>query len=68
MELPERTNEVTRLYAEQCVELAKEMGLRSVDLWSKMQETEGWQRKFLRFVMIESFNKFLVCLAEMILI
>ncbi|XP_050257081.1 GDSL esterase/lipase At5g62930 [Quercus robur] len=47
VELPERTNEVTRLYAEQCIELAKEMGLRSVDLWSKMQETEGWQRKFL---------------------
>lgn len=68
MELPERTNEVTRLYAEQCVELAKEMGLCSVDLWSKMQETEGWQRKFLRFVMIESFNKFLICSAEMIFI
>ncbi|KAG2678876.1 hypothetical protein I3760_11G024500 [Carya illinoinensis] len=46
-ELPERTNEVTRLYAEQCIELAKEMGLCSVDLWSKMQEREGWQKKFL---------------------
>lgn len=50
-ELPERTNEVTRLYAEQCIELAKEMGLCSVDLWSKMQEREGWQKKFLRFVL-----------------
>ncbi|PON35186.1 Lipase [Parasponia andersonii] len=47
-ELPERTNEVTGLYAKQCIELAKEMGLRSIDLWSKMQETQGWQKKFLR--------------------
>ena len=50
-ELPERTNEVTGIYAKQSVELAKEMGLPSIDLWSKMQETEGWQKKFLRFVM-----------------
>ena len=47
--LPERTNEVTGTYAKQCIELAKEMNLRSIDLWSKMQETEGWQKKFLRF-------------------
>lgn len=47
--LPERTNEVTALYAKECVELAKEMGIHSIDLWSKMQETEGWQKKFLRF-------------------
>ncbi|CAK9137590.1 unnamed protein product [Ilex paraguariensis] len=48
MELPERTNEVTGEYAKQCVELAKELGLPSINLWSKMQETEGWQTKFLR--------------------
>ncbi|CAN1347741.1 GDSL esterase/lipase At5g62930 [Linum perenne] len=30
-----------------CVELAKELGVLSVNLWSKMQETEGWQKKFL---------------------
>ncbi|XP_022149345.1 GDSL esterase/lipase At5g62930 isoform X2 [Momordica charantia] len=47
-ELPERTNEVTGLYATQCLELAKEMGLLAIDLWSKLQETEGWQKKFLR--------------------
>ncbi|XP_055829496.1 GDSL esterase/lipase At5g62930 isoform X2 [Solanum dulcamara] len=47
MQLPERTNEVSGEYAKQCVELAKELGLPSVNLWSKMQETEGWQRKFL---------------------
>lgn len=47
MQLPERTNEVAGEYAKQCVELARELGLPSVNLWSKMQETEGWQRKFL---------------------
>ncbi|XP_022922525.1 GDSL esterase/lipase At5g62930 [Cucurbita moschata] len=47
-ELPERSNEVTGLYAKQCLELAKEMGLLAIDLWSKLQETEGWQKKFLR--------------------
>ncbi|KAF8408252.1 hypothetical protein HHK36_007400 [Tetracentron sinense] len=47
MELPERTNEMTGVYAKQCVELAKELGLPFIDLWSKMQETEGWQKQFL---------------------
>lgn len=47
VKLPERTNEVTGVYAKQCVELAKELGLPSINLWSKMQETEGWQKKFL---------------------
>ena len=64
MELPERTNEVTELYAKQCIALAKEMGLRSIDLWSKMQETEGWQKKFLRFVIIEAFRSSLFVLPE----
>ncbi|KAL6997146.1 hypothetical protein U1Q18_007270 [Sarracenia purpurea var. burkii] len=47
MEVPERTNEVTGGYAKQCVELAKELGLPSINLWSKMQETEDWRKKFL---------------------
>ncbi|KAG5536914.1 hypothetical protein RHGRI_024373 [Rhododendron griersonianum] len=47
MKLPERTNEATGVYVKQCVELAKELGLPSINLWSKMQETEGWQKKFL---------------------
>lgn len=47
MKLPERTNEVTGLYAKQCIELAEELGLPSINLWSKMQETDGWQKKFL---------------------
>ncbi|XP_026379471.1 GDSL esterase/lipase At5g62930-like isoform X1 [Papaver somniferum] len=46
-ELSERTNEVTGVYAKQCIELAKELGVYSINLWSKMQETEGWQKKFL---------------------
>lgn len=51
-ELPERTNEVTGSYAKGCIEVAQELGVRSVDLWSKMQETEGWQKKYLRFVLL----------------
>ncbi|KAK1427646.1 hypothetical protein QVD17_16337 [Tagetes erecta] len=47
MKLPERTNEVTGTYAKECVEIAKELGVHSVNLWSKMQETQGWQKKFL---------------------
>ncbi|KAL1333959.1 hypothetical protein HN51_062823 [Arachis hypogaea] len=47
MKFPERTNEVTGQYASACVETAKEIGVFSVDLWSKMQETDGWQKKFL---------------------
>ncbi|CAH1419179.1 unnamed protein product [Lactuca virosa] len=47
MKIPERTNEVTRTYANGCVEVAKELGVASVNIWSKMQETQGWQKKFL---------------------
>lgn len=50
--LPDRTNEVTGTYADQCVALANELDLPSINLWSKMQETQGWQKKFLRFVNI----------------
>lgn len=48
MKLPERTNEVTGFYAKQCIELAKELGIPYINLWSKMQETDGWQKKFLK--------------------
>ncbi|XAR50189.1 hypothetical protein NMG60_11004445 [Bertholletia excelsa] len=41
---PERTNEVTGDYAKHCVELAKELGIPSINLWSKMQEIVGWQK------------------------
>ncbi|KAL8457816.1 hypothetical protein ACS0TY_035623 [Phlomoides rotata] len=45
--VPDRTSEEAGIYAEQCVSVAKELGLPSINLWSKMQETDGWQRKFL---------------------
>ncbi|XP_020199868.1 GDSL esterase/lipase At5g62930 [Aegilops tauschii subsp. strangulata] len=45
--LPERTNEMAGVYAGQCIELAKEMDVQCVDLWSKMQATEGWQKLYL---------------------
>ncbi|WOK92928.1 GDSL esterase/lipase [Canna indica] len=47
MKLPERTNENTGAYAGQCIELAKELHIPCVDLWSKMQKTTGWQQEFL---------------------
>ncbi|XP_043707832.1 GDSL esterase/lipase At5g62930 [Telopea speciosissima] len=48
VKVSERTNEMAGVYAKQCVELARELGLPSIDLWSKMQETEEWGKKFLR--------------------
>lgn len=48
MEKPERTNEITGVYANQCVELAKELEIPCINLWSQMQESSGWQKKFLR--------------------
>ena len=50
MEMPERTNEITGVYANQCVELAKELQIPYINLWSLMQEFPGWQKKFLRLV------------------
>ncbi|XP_078428362.1 GDSL esterase/lipase At5g62930-like [Wolffia australiana] len=48
MELPERTNKVTGLYAKECVSLASILRVPCVDIWSQMQFTDGWQEKFLR--------------------
>ncbi|XWS50949.1 hypothetical protein CRYUN_Cryun12cG0135000 [Craigia yunnanensis] len=47
MTLPERTNEMAGVYVRGCLELAGELGLRSINLRSKMQETDGWQKKYL---------------------
>ncbi|KAK1269961.1 GDSL esterase/lipase [Acorus gramineus] len=47
VKIPERTNEVAGIYAKKCVEVAQELGLQHVDLWSRMQETSGWQKKYL---------------------
>lgn len=52
-ELAERTNETAGIYANKCIELAKKLDIPCVNLWSKMQETEGWH-KFLRFVTSEA--------------
>ncbi|KAJ3670720.1 hypothetical protein LUZ60_008146 [Juncus effusus] len=46
--LPERTNEMAGTYASVCLELAKEMIVPCIDTWSIMQETQGWQKLFLR--------------------
>ncbi|CAL5052327.1 unnamed protein product [Urochloa decumbens] len=45
--LPERTNEMAGVYAGQCIELAREMHIPCVNIWSKMQETKGWQTLYL---------------------
>ncbi|XP_048543495.1 GDSL esterase/lipase At5g45920-like [Triticum urartu] len=46
--LPERTNEAAGRYARACVEVARQCGLRAIDLWSRMQEFPGWETAFLR--------------------
>lgn len=47
VELPERTNETAGTYAKSCIQVAIESGVPVIDLWSKMQETVGWQQKYL---------------------
>ncbi|MQM11538.1 hypothetical protein Taro_044446 [Colocasia esculenta] len=47
MELPERTNEMAGAYAKQCADLANELQIPCINLWSQMQETSGWEKKFL---------------------
>jgi hypothetical protein len=49
-ELPERTNEVTKLYAQACKDVAKEAGVPVIDLWSLFQQTQNWQQAYLRLV------------------
>ncbi|KAK8569372.1 hypothetical protein V6N13_046431 [Hibiscus sabdariffa] len=46
-EAPDRTNENAGVYAKGCVEVAGEVGIPSINIWSKMQETDGWQKKYL---------------------
>eukprot|EP00850_Spirogloea_muscicola_P011223 SM000069S20660 [mRNA] locus=s69:5956:9394:+ [translate_table: standard] len=40
--IAERTNDVTGDYASTCQEVALEMGLPAVDLWTRIQEQENW--------------------------
>ncbi|KAL4198771.1 hypothetical protein AMTRI_Chr03g141750 [Amborella trichopoda] len=41
---PERTNEMAGMYAKTCMEVAAELNVPSINLWSKMQETPDWQK------------------------
>lgn len=43
MTIPERENEVTKKYAQVCLEVGKEANVASVDLWTKIQEKSDWQ-------------------------
>ncbi|KAF5842310.1 SGNH hydrolase-type esterase domain-containing protein [Dunaliella salina] len=43
----DRTHAHTALYAAGCLEVAQEMGVACVDLYSRMQQTQGWETKFL---------------------
>lgn len=45
--VPERTNEHTKQYAEACKQVAAELGLPVLDLWTSMQETPNWETAFL---------------------
>ncbi|KAB1224341.1 GDSL esterase/lipase CPRD49 [Morella rubra] len=38
-----RTNESCRIYAEACLELCREMDVKGIDLWTTLQENDGWQ-------------------------
>ncbi|KAL6606167.1 hypothetical protein ACP70R_041820 [Stipagrostis hirtigluma subsp. patula] len=46
--LPERTNAAAGAYARACVEVARQSGLRAIDIWSRMQRFAGWEKSFLR--------------------
>jgi hypothetical protein len=48
--LPDRINEVTKLYAEACKEVAKEAGVPVIDIWSVFQQTQNWRQACLRSV------------------
>lgn len=47
--LPERTNESTGAYAKMCTIVAEELSVPVIDIWSKMQQTPGWEKSFLRY-------------------
>ncbi|KAL0398505.1 UNVERIFIED_CONTAM: GDSL esterase/lipase, partial [Sesamum radiatum] len=49
--LPERTNESAGRYAKQCLAAAAECGVPAIDLWTKMQQSPGWQKAYLRYLL-----------------
>lgn len=56
--LPERTNESAGTYAKACVEVAKELSIPVINIWSKMQQFPGWEKSFLRYCKSPEINKF----------
>ncbi|KAL8102198.1 hypothetical protein AgCh_026917 [Apium graveolens] len=38
----QRTNELSRIYAEACVEICKELNIKVIDLWSVLQKQDDW--------------------------
>lgn len=47
-DLPERTNSVAGSYAKQCLSVAVECGVPAIDLWTIIQQFEGWEA-YLRY-------------------
>ncbi|CAH9113709.1 unnamed protein product [Cuscuta europaea] len=45
--LPERTNEAAGAYAKACIDVASELGVPSVDLWTKVQQVSDWKKTCL---------------------
>ncbi|CAK9230860.1 unnamed protein product [Sphagnum troendelagicum] len=45
--LPDHINEVTKLYAQACKEVAKEACVPVIDLWSVFQQTQNWRQAYL---------------------
>ena len=37
------------MYARACLEVARQCGLRDIDIWSRMQRFPGWEKSFLRY-------------------
>ena len=42
------------MYARACVEVARQCGVRAIDIWSRMQKFPGWEKSFLRYVPVNS--------------
>lgn len=54
--VPTRRNELTKLYADECVKVAEEAGVRVLNLWSIFQhEAPDWGEKYLRWGWWHSF-------------
>ncbi|KAK9132023.1 hypothetical protein Scep_011551 [Stephania cephalantha] len=46
--LPDRTNEAAGAYAKACISVAGECGLPVIDLWSRIQQLDDWEKSCLR--------------------